>query len=189
MTTDTPNTDPPADTLPALRAPTAVATLGAPRSGLSVAHAEQVLDLAPREALTTVLGAIERHARASGHRQGDAAADLVDERGGLTYRIQVAPEGAATAVRVDVDPSQARARRLLWAGAFGLVTALTLGAGWALSSTWALLAAGVMAAGVGVYVAASRGAERNAIRQAHAVAARALADAEASAPNALPPAD
>ncbi len=183
MTADDPTAP---DALPALRATTALTALGPPRTGLSLAHAEQVLDLAPSAALAAVQGAIERHAGASGHRQGEAAADIVDERSGLTYRVRIAPEGTSTAVRVDVDPSQAHTRRLLWAGAAGILAALTLVAGWALSSTLTLIIAGVMSAGIGMYVAASRAAERRAIRQAHAIATRALADARDAPPGALP---
>ena len=163
--------------------------MGAPQRGMAVAHAESRIKRPPRDALAAVRASIEKQTGKSGHNQGDSEADIVDEDAGLTYRIRSQDDGAGGAlVRVDIDPTQGRGLAALRGVSVGGVTVALVGLAWLFSSTilW-LGAAGVGALGAWLVFKSLAGGGI-AARQARAIAAQALTDAEEGAiAGALPP--
>jgi len=176
--------------LPARVEPTSQSLVGPPERGLTAAHVENRIGLPQQEALGAVRGAIQKHTALRGHMQGDAEADIVDERSGLTYRIRSQDDGEGAAlVRVDIDPSEGKGgQTLLTSGVAGISLTMVL-LGWWLSTT--LLVIGIGVGALGGMLIWRRGARlRTAIHDARAIASAALSEAEQGAPigGALPPA-
>jgi hypothetical protein len=176
-------------TLPARVEPTSQSLVGPPERGLTAAHVENRISLPPQDALGSVRGAIQKHTALRGHMQGDAEADIVDERSGLTYRIRSQDDGENGAlVRVDIDPSDAKGgQTLLTSGVAGISLTMVL-LGWWLSTTLLLIGVGVGALG-GLLIWRRGKRLQTAIHDARAIASAALSEAEQTAPigGALPP--
>ncbi len=157
--------------------------------GASVAHAEGRLPVAPDNAVRRVKEAVERQARSKGHMHGQDEADIVDEQRKITYRIRAESDGGQGAlVRIDIDPSQARANQTLgWMGVIGGAAVLGLAA--ALTGSFALwIATGVVGLGGGAALGNQRRLLNARVHDAHALASHAIADAESKVP-ALGPAE
>lgn len=166
--------------------------LPASTRGTTVAHAETSLPYPPEQAVRAVKQQIEREIGATGHMMGSTEADIYDEAAGLVYRIQADRDGAGGAmVRVDVDPTPLRSRRTLTSMGLGASVGLFAIAGLIIPGLigWALIAGAVGLTALG---ATSLVALRTrAIKDARAIMARALVEAESGAPiggfRALPP--
>lgn len=175
--------------LPARVEPTSRSLVGPPGRGITAAHVENRISLPPQEALGAVRSVIQKHTALRGHMQGDAEADIVDERSGLTYRIRSQDDGEGAAlVRVDVDPSDGKgSQTLLTSGVAGISLTMVL-LGWWLSTTLLLIGVGVGALG-GMLIWRRSARLQTAIHDARAIASAALSEAEQSAPigGALPP--
>ncbi len=153
--------------------------VGPPRRGQSVTHVEGPVAAVPAAAVDAVRGSIESQTGMSGHRQAGGEADIVDDRAGVTYRVRAVEDGADQAlVRVDVDPGHSQGNRALVVAGVAVVAVVTVALGWIFSAA-SLVGGGVGAAALGaLYVVRSVARQRQAVRRAHAVASRALADVE-----------
>lgn len=160
--------------------------------GLATYSAEANLQLPPDHALDVVRRALARQVGHSGHRQGSARADIVDEQAGVVYKVSSVSDGSGGAlVKVEVDGGAARSHLALGGVILG---GLALG----ITAFGALLAPLIMWFGISLGVASAAGlvlaSSRAAARRRHAelVVAQALVEAEeapapASGPRALPP--
>lgn len=156
--------------------------------GATAAFAEGRLPVAPENAVRRVREAVEQQARSKGHMQGGGEADVVDEARKITYRIRAEDDGSRGAlVRVDIDPTQAKANNMLgWAGVITGGVVLSLAA--ALTGSLALwIGAGVVGLGGGAVMGRQRALLTARVHDAHALASQAIADAESKVP-ALGPA-
>lgn len=166
--------------------------LPASTRGTTVAHAESSLPYPPEQAVRAVKQQIEREIGSTGHMMGSTDADIYDEAAGIIYRIQAESDGGGGAmVRIDVDPTPLRSRRTLTSMGLGASVGLFAIAGLIIPGLigWALLAGalGLTALGATSLVAI----RTRAIKDARAIMARALVEAESGAPiggfRALPP--
>jgi hypothetical protein len=157
--------------------------LPASARGTTVAHAETSLPYPPEQAVRAVKQQIEREIGTTGHMMGSTEADIYDEPAGLIYRIQADGDGSGGAmVRIDVDPTPLRSRRMLTSMGLGASVGLFAIAGLIIPGLigWALLAGAVGLTALG---ATSMVALRTrAIKDARAIMARALVEAESGAP-------
>jgi hypothetical protein len=157
--------------------------LPASARGTTVAHAETSLPYPPEQAVRAVKQQIEREVGTSGHMMGSTEADIYDEPAGLIYRIQAEGDGGGgSMVRIDVDPTPLRSRRTLTSMGLGASVGLFANAGLIIPglSGWAFIsvALGVTALGTVTMVAL----RTRAIKDARAIMARALVEAESGAP-------
>ncbi|MCA9650267.1 MAG: hypothetical protein H6712_14860 [Myxococcales bacterium] len=163
--------------------------MGPPSRGTTAGFVEGRLAQPPGEAIDVVRASIERQSGRTGHRQGAAEADVVDDVLGINYRLRAQDDGTGGAlVRVDVDPTSGRSFRNLAATGVAGITVVMMGIGWLLGST--LLGLGGVAVGVLGALALVRRTARLAqgIASARAIASQALMEAEdRAAPQALPP--
>ena len=173
----------------ATRGPTGLATKP-PKRGTSAHYAENSYPLPPNEAVRAVKAAIEEQTGASGQMHGAHGADIYDETTDMTYRVTAKEDGRGGAmVRVDVDPVQATARKLVRGalggtiGAVGVLMLLVLGFNLALVVGFGALA------GLGLFgMAGAAAIERRGIAVGKGVVASALVEAEENVARALPPA-
>lgn len=161
----------------------------APTRGTTVSHAETSLPYPPEQAVRAVKQQIEREIGSTGHMMGSKEADIYDEAAGIIYRVAAEQDGAGGAmVRVDVDPTPLRSRRMLTSMGLGASVGLFALAGLIIPGLvgWALIAGalGLTALGASTMIAM----RIRALADAKATTARALVEAENSAPiGALPP--
>lgn len=163
---------------------TAVA-VASPRSAAVI---EGGIGLPTPAAITAVRERIEASTGRSGHAQGEARHDIVDDVQGLTYRVESVSEAdGETLVRIDVDTTAGRGALALAAAGTGGVAGTLFLLGWLFSFTtlW-LLGVGVAALG-GALIARGGMALAGARRRGEAIAAQALADAQSTTPLALGP--
>lgn len=167
-------------------------SLPAPTRGVSVANAETRLPYPPEQAVRSVKKQIERELGSSGHMMGSTEADIYDEASGMVYRIQAqSDQRGGSLVRVDIDPTPLRSRRVLTSMGLGATVGLFAVTGLIIPGLigWALLAgaAGLTFLGGSSMVAL----RRRAVKNARATTAQALVEAEHAAPidgtKALPP--
>jgi hypothetical protein len=162
--------------------------------GSSVANAESTLPYPPEQAVRSVKHHIEREIGSSGQMHGSTEADIYDEAAGIIYRVQTEADGGQGAlVRVDIDATPLRSRRLLSSMGLGATVGLFAISGLIIPGLigWALLAGavGLTALGATTMVAL----RQRAIQDARAITANALVEAEhgaplgGAAPKALPP--
>jgi|SRR5690554_4984731 len=151
--------------------------------GATVAHAESSLPYPPEQAVRAVKKQIEREIGSTGHMMGSTEADIYDEPAGVIYRIQAEDDGGGAAmVRIDVDPTPMRGRRTLTSMGLGASVGLFAIAGLIIPGLigWALLAGAIGIAALG---GTSMFAMRTrAIKDARAIMAQALVEAESAAP-------
>jgi|GEM_PF-1106726 len=158
--------------------------LPASTRGVTVAHAELNLPYPPEQAVRAVKKQIEREIGSGGHMMGSTEADIYDEPAGVIYRIQAEDDGGGggAMVRVDVDPTPLRSRRTLTSMGLGASVGLFAIAGLIIPGLvgWALIAGaiGLTALG-GTTMFAMR---TRAIKDARAIIAQALVEAENAAP-------
>ena len=151
--------------------------MGPPSRGTTAGFVEGRLAQPPGEAIDVVRASIERQSGRTGHRQGAAEADVVDDVLGINYRLRAQDDGTGGAlVRVDVDPTSGRSFRNLAATGVAGITVVMMGIGWLLGST--LLGLGGVAVGVLGALALVRRTAR---------LAQGIASARAIASQALPP--
>lgn len=164
------------------------------RGELAAYAAEAHLEMPPDRALDVVRRAIGKQVGHSGHRQGSARADIVDDANGVVYKVGSEADGQGGAlVKVEVDAGAGRSNLALGGfilGGFSLgVTAF----GFLLAPIimWAGLTLGVMGA-LALFVAANR--LQRGRKQAELIVAQALLEAEETPlgaapanPRALPP--
>lgn len=154
-----------------------------PTRGVTVAHAESSLAYPPEQAVRAIKNQIEREIGSKGQMMGSTEADIYDEPAGIIYRIQAEDDGGGGAmVRIDVDPTPMRGRRTLTSMGLGASVGLFAIAGLIIPGLvgWALLAGAVGLAGLGstsMFAMRSR-----AIKDARAIMAQALVEAESAAP-------
>jgi hypothetical protein len=151
--------------------------------GTTVAHAESNLPYPAEQAVRAVKQQVERELGTTGHMMGSTEADIYDEASGLIYRIQAQGDGGGGAmVRIDVDPTPLRSRRTLTSMGLGASVGLFAVAGLIIPGLigWALIAGavGLTALGATTMVAL----RTRAIKDARAIMARALVEAESRAP-------
>jgi hypothetical protein len=158
--------------------------LPASTRGVTVAHAELGLPYPPEQAVRAVKNQIEREIGSTGHMMGSKEADIYDEPAGVIYRIQAEDDGGGggAMVRVDVDPTPMRGRRTLTSMGLGASVGLFAIAGLIIPGLvgWALIAGAVgLTALGGTAMFAMR---TRAIKDARAIMAQALVEAENAAP-------
>lgn len=167
----------------------------APTRGATAHNAENALTLPAKEAVRVVRSSLERSLGQKGHQHGELEADIVDERHSLVYRIRAEDDGrGGSLVRVDVDPSAARAKQILGValggGAAAVGAGLMLMLGFSVLFTLGVL--GVASIGLAFFLKAATG-ERQGLAQARDLVAGALVAAEEEAAHrdmaALPPGD
>lgn len=153
--------------------------MGPPDRGSSAAHVVGRVARPPSQALAVVRASIERQTGRTGHRQGEDAADVVDDALGLNYRVRVQDDGAGGAlVRIDLDPSSGRsARNLALTGVVGITMAVV---GLALLVNATTLLLGGVGLGVlgGLLVGRRSGRLSQGLTHARAIASHALMEAE-----------
>jgi hypothetical protein len=166
--------------------------LPASTRGTTVAHAETSLPYPPEQAIRAVKRQIEREIGSTGHMMGSTEADIYDEPAGVIYRVQSDGDGAGGAmVRIDIDPTPLRSRRTLTSMGLGASVGMFAIAGMIIPGLvgWALLAGAVGLTALGVTTLTAM--RTRAIKDARAITARALVEAESGAPiggsRALPP--
>ncbi|MCA9697310.1 MAG: hypothetical protein KC431_07280 [Myxococcales bacterium] len=151
--------------------------------GRSAANVEGGLPFAPDQAVRAVKHQLERSLGSKGHMQGGNDADIFDERGGIIYRIQSADDGGGgSLVRIDVDPTPLRGRRLLTGVALGATVGLFALAGLTIPGLigWGLLAGGAALGVLGTGSLATMGVR--AVPAQLADDRQALVEAEQGAP-------
>jgi hypothetical protein len=158
--------------------------LPASTRGVTVAHAELNLPYPPEQAVRAVKKQIEREIGSRGHMMGSTEADIYDEPAGVIYRIQAEDDGGGggAMVRVDVDPTPMRSRRTLTSMGLGASVGLFAIAGLIIPGLvgWALIAGAIGLTALG---GTSMFAMRvRAIKDARAIIAQALVEAENAAP-------
>ncbi|PRP90299.1 hypothetical protein ENSA5_65950 [Enhygromyxa salina] len=151
--------------------------------GVSVANTETSLPYPPEQAVRSVKRQIERQIGSGGHMMGSTEADIYDEAAGIIYRVQAEADGASgSMVRVDIDPTPLRSRRTLTSMGLGATVGLFAITGLIVPGLigWALIAGAV---GLTVLGSTSMVALRQrAIKDARAISAQALVEAENAAP-------
>jgi len=155
-----------------------LALLGPPGAGTT----QGAVAMPPRDAMTAVRKSIERNAHRDGHAQGEDRYDIVDEDEGLTYRVTSRGESEGLAlVRIDVDTSAGRGALALAAAGTAGIALSVVAVGWLFS--WLTLTFVGVTLGVvgGLWIARNALALAHARRQGEAVAAQALAEAQAVA--------
>lgn len=173
--------------------------------GRSSANAETTLPYPAEQAVRAVKAQIEREVGGTGHMQGSTEADVYDEPNGIVYRIQAADDGGGgSLVRVDIDATPMRSRRVLSSMGIGATAGLFFLAGVVIPG---LLGTALAGGAIGLAVLTVLGmttSRSRAIKDARATTARALVEAEHGAsvgtgalgdpygdpdlPRALPPA-
>ncbi len=162
-------------------------TPGAAVAGYS---AQTQFSLPPDRAIEAVRAAIARQVGHRGHRQGNGAIDILDDRTGMLYRIQGESDGQGGAL-VHVASEKSGSNLVLAGVMFATVAVAVTILGMLVSSFLVWLGVGMMlAGGAGVFMA--RGRSATVQRQGELVVAQALVDAEEGAalggpPRALPP--
>lgn len=174
------------------RPESAAGLMAPPDRGATAGYVEGRIARPPAHALAAVRASIERQTGRTGHRQGEHAADVVDDDLGLTYRVRTQDDGAGGAlVRIDVDPTSGRsARNLAITGVVGITLAV-VGLAMLINATTLLL--GGVGLGVlgGLLVGRRAGRLSRGLVGARAVAAHALMEAEDTSDSpqgVLPPA-
>lgn len=172
--------------VPAVRG--GVSLMPPPSRGQTMHHVENALALPAKEALTTVRRALERELGQQGHQHGELEAAIVDERHGLTYRVQAEDDGrGGSLVRIDVDPAAARAKKLLFLSMVGAMGAM--GGAFLLLFGFSLLftigVAGVAGLGLYGFFNATAGEKRGLARARHATAGALVAAEEAAVQRSL----
>lgn len=151
--------------------------------GVSIDHSESSLPYPPEQAVRSVKRQIEREIGSTGHMMGSKEADIYDESSGVVYRIQAESDGAGgSLVRVDLDPTPLRARRTLASMGLGATVGLFAVTGLVLPG---LLGIGLLMGAVGLTAlgaATMVALRRRAMKDARAVTAQALVEAEHAAP-------
>jgi hypothetical protein len=164
-------------------APRPASSLPPSTRGVSAANAETSLPYPPEQAVRSVKRYIEREIGSTGHMMGSTEADIYDESAGLIYRVQAESDHAGgSMVRVDIDPTPLRSRRTLTTMGLGATVGLFAITGLIVPGIigWALIAAAV---GLTFLGGSSMVAlRRRAIKDAKAITAHALIEAENAAP-------
>ncbi|KIG18280.1 hypothetical protein DB30_01389 [Enhygromyxa salina] len=154
--------------------------------GVSVANAETTLPYPPEQAVRNLKHQIERAIGSTGHMMGSTEADIYDEAAGIIYRIQAESDGAkGSLVRVDIDPTPLRSRRLLTSMGLGATVGLFAVSGLIIPGLigWALIAGAVGLTALGG--TAMLALRQRAIQDARAITANALVEAEHGTPVAI----
>lgn len=164
------------------------ALLPAVPRGSSVAHVSSPLPFVPETAARAVKASIEQQTGSRGQMHGSREADVYDERSGVIYRVQAEDDGeGGSLVRVDIDTTPLRAKRVLVAMGLGATAGLFLLTGVILPGLLGLALIG-SALGMGVLggvTLATQGAR--ATRGARYVASTALIESEHGSARMLPP--
>lgn len=155
-------------------------TPGAAVQGYS---AQTHLSLAPDQAVERVRSAIGKQVGHRGHRQGNGAIDILDDKTGMLYRIQGEADGQGGAL-VRVETERSGNNMGLAAAMFGAASLGVIAIGWLFSPLIFWLGFGLLAAGGAGLFLASQKVSSN-VRNAQLVVSQALVDAE----EALPAAD
>ncbi len=150
-----------------------------PEEGTSVHHVEAVLPQSPVDAAAHVKRSIEEQIGVLGRLQRGTELVVIDERGGVVYRIRAkTDERGGALVRVDIDPGPSRGRLTLAAAALVAATTFFIGTAGLLSSLPFLMAGAAVAIFGGLAVAAVGRMRRATYRDASARSARALLESE-----------
>jgi len=157
-------------------------------SGAAVAQgysAQTHLSLPPDQAVERVRSAIGKQVGHRGHRQGDGAIDILDDKTGMLYRIHGESDGQGGAL-VRVATERSGNNMALAAAMFGAASLGVIAIGWLFSSLIFWLGFGLlMAGGAGLFLANQKVASNG--RQAQLVVSEALVDAEEALPAAEAP--
>ncbi len=147
--------------------------------------AQTQLSLPPDQAVERVRGAIGKQVGHRGHRQGNGAIDILDDKTGMLYRIHAEADGQGGAL-VHVATERSGNNMALAAAMFGAATLGVITIGWLFSSLIFWLGFGLlMAGGAGLFLANQKVASNS--RQAQLVVSQALVDAEEALPAAEAP--
>jgi hypothetical protein len=147
--------------------------------------AQTQLSLPPDQAVERVRGAIGKQVGHRGHRQGNGAIDILDDKTGMLYRIHAEADGQGGAL-VHVATERSGNNMALAAVMFGAASLGVITIGWLFSSLIFWLGFGLlMAGGAGLFLANQKVASNG--RQAQLVVSQALVDAEEALPAAEAP--
>ncbi|MFV8749838.1 hypothetical protein ACNOYE_04755 [Nannocystaceae bacterium ST9] len=162
--------------------------LPASERGTSIANAESTLPFPAEQAVRTIKRSIEQQVGSRGHMMGSQQADVYDEQGGVIYRVQAEDDGqGGSLVRIDIDPTPVRAKRMLMAMGLGATIGLFFLSGVIIPGLLGTALVGA-AIGMGVIGGISLGTQTSrASRSARYVASTALVEAEHGSSRALPP--
>lgn len=156
--------------------------------GNSADHVSSPLALPPESAARAVKHHIEQQLGTRGQMHGSREADVYDEQTGMVYRVQAEDDGeGGSLVRVDLDPTPLRAKRVLVGMGLGATAGLFLLTGMVLPGVLGLALIG-SALGIGVLGGVSLAtASTRATKHARYVASTALVESESGvATRALP---
>lgn len=142
---------------------------------------ETQFDAPPPAALAHMRRFLEQESRHKGHKQGEDQVDIYDETRGIAYRLRAESDGAqGSIVRVDIDPSAAKAKPTYMALGGGSVALLGTFLGSTLAGLGlgtALAAGAAMLMGTLAIVGWQRRGVRNTIQEARETVQAALTHA------------
>jgi hypothetical protein len=147
--------------------------------GSSADHVSSPLPLPPESAVRAVKHHIEQQLGTRGQMHGSREADVYDEQSGMVYRVHAEDDGeGGSLVRIDLDPTPLRAKRVLVGMGLGASAGLFLLTGFVLPGLLGFALIG-SALGIGVLGGVTLAtASARATKHARYVASTALVEAE-----------